>query len=68
MDEDQIAQHGEHAFKDPGKYVGPLTKNGLRKGVGICTWTDKSKYEGEWLNNVRHGNGKFKNHEYEYLG
>ena len=25
-------------------------------------------YEGEWLNNVRHGNGKFTNSEYEYLG
>jgi len=40
----------------------------MRSGVGTCTWSDGSTYEGDWLNNLRHGNGKFNNDTYEYCG
>lgn len=55
------------SHEDPGVYDGPLDENGKRCGVGTCKWAD-SKYEGEWLNNLRHGNGKYTCSEYEYLG
>lgn len=47
----------------PGRgYNGELA-NGQRNGVGNLNWADGSKFEGQWANNLRHGNGK-----YEYGG
>ena len=40
----------------------------MRNGVGSCTWQDGSKYEGDWKDNLRHGNGKFENDGETYLG
>lgn len=31
----------------------------MRYGVGTCTYADQSTYSGDWVNNVRHGNGFF---------
>jgi hypothetical protein len=53
---------------DAGTYVGPSDSDGLRCGVGTCTWADGSTYKGEWLNNLRHGNGKHICDFYEYVG
>ena len=40
----------------------------MKQGIGKCMWADGSIYEGEWLNNIRHGNGKYSNDLYEYTG
>ena len=40
-------------------YNGSLDDNGNRSGTGNCTWEDGSFYEGDWKDNLRHGNGKF---------
>ena len=42
--------------------------NGLRHGVGSCTWPDGSKYEGDWSNGLRHGNGKYIHEGETYIG
>lgn len=55
-------------YGDDGNYDGPFDANGQRSGLGTCEWADGSKYEGDWLNNVRHGNGKFTDDDYEYAG
>ena len=55
-------------YADPGTYEGAFDANGQRCGVGKCTWSDGSTYEGEWKNNVRDGNGKYNCDEYEYAG
>ena len=52
----------------PGEgYSGPIVNN-MRNGVGSCTWGDGSKYEGDWKDNLRHGNGKFEKDGEIYLG
>ena len=48
-------------------YNGPLDNN-QRNGVGSCTWVNGSSYEGDWKDDLRHGNGKFKFEEEVYLG
>jgi len=40
---------------EAGSYIGKLDANGRRTGKGKCTWEDGSVYEGDWLNNNRHG-------------
>ena len=54
---------------DPGNYTGALDEKGLRSGIGSCKWSDGDVYEGDWKNNLRHGNGKFtdKGH-FDYKG
>lgn len=42
-----------------GKYEGEVDKDGMRIGVGTCTWSDGSYYRGDWAQNVRHGNGVY---------
>jgi hypothetical protein len=40
----------------------------LRLGVGACTWEDGSTYQGDWVQDKRHGNGIFntaEGHKYE---
>ena len=52
----------------PGEgYNGPLANN-KRNGVGNCTWGDGSSYEGDWKDDLRHGNGKFTYEKETYLG
>ena len=53
---------------DEGTYDGPTDEDGLRCGVGTCIWADGSRYEGEWLNGLRHGNGKYISDFQEYVG
>ena len=53
---------------DPGVYIGPFDENGQRSGVGTCTWKNGAVYEGEWRNNLRHGNGQYTCPDYEYYG
>jgi len=31
----------------------------MRIGVGTCKWHDQSYYTGDWVQNVRHGNGMY---------
>ena len=50
------------------KYDGPVDARGMRTGFGKCTWSENEHYEGEWLNNVRHGKGKYTLGEYSYTG
>lgn len=39
-------------------YTGQWTKDGLRHGRGIQIWTDGSKYEGYWSNDMANGRGR----------
>ena len=49
--------HGEGMLTgEAGTYVGEF-KNGVADGKGIYYFKFGAKYEGEWLNNVRHGFG-----------
>ena len=43
---------------DTGNYVGELDHEHKRMGVGACTWSDGSTYEGDWFKDRRHGLGK----------
>jgi hypothetical protein len=45
--------------EDEGTYIGEKDANGMRCGVGTCTWEDGSKYHGDWNQNTRHGKGTF---------
>lgn len=40
----------------------------MRNGVGTCSWADGSQYEGDWKDNLRHGNGKMVQNNETYLG
>lgn len=44
-----------------GSGVSEEMKGGLcvRNGPGVQEWTDGSRYEGEFLNGLKHGNGIF---------
>ena len=44
----------EVAYKDGGKFIGHV----VRQGFGIYEAPDKSKYEGMWHNDRRHGKGE----------
>jgi len=44
---------------DQGDYEGEVDSDGLRVNVGYCRWSDDSTYNGDWAQNVRHGNGVF---------
>ena len=57
-------------YKDPCKeYFGDRDEQGRRHGVGKVCWDDGSSYEGEWFQNLRHGNRVFKTvDEEEYRG
>jgi len=55
----QMAGKGHFIDEKTGDmYVGEF-QNGLRSGMGICTYTSGDVYEGEWLNGNRHGFGVF---------
>ena len=41
-------------------YEGSKDAAGKRHGIGKCRFSDGSSYEGDWAENVRHGNGVFK--------
>lgn len=49
------------ARNDKGKcdYSGSRNEQGQRHGFGTCTWRDGSRYEGDWVNDVRQGYGSF---------
>lgn len=34
---------------------------GKMEGFGIFSWKDGSRYEGEYVNNLKHGKGKYIN-------
>lgn len=50
------------------EYNGELSDGGLRQGIGNCKWPDGSYYEGDWVNNLRDGNGKFIEDGITYVG
>ena len=53
---------------DPGQYNGSISNDGLREGLGNCSWNNGDHYEGDWKDNLRHGNGKFTGQEYTFIG
>ena len=46
---------GSSQFKP--KYVGERNEAGQPHGRGVMTWGDDMKYEGEFLNGLKHGQG-----------
>ena len=42
-----------------GTYVGPSGTDGKRHSYGIMQYDDGSRYEGEWANDWKHGDGKW---------
>ena len=56
-----VTQSNTLCYTDPCEgYLGGRDEYGRRHGVGKICWSDGSSYEGEWLHNLRHGNGVFK--------
>lgn len=47
------------AREERGNYTGEVDEDGRRIGVGTCKWPDGSYYRGDWMQNVRHGNGVY---------
>ena len=50
------------------QYNGALDVENQRHGIGNCKWSNGDYYEGDWKNNLRHGNGKFTEEGFEYIG
>ena len=50
--DDKIQIHTD----DNAIYVGD-EKDGLKHGIGICTYPDGSAYDGMWQNGLKHGSG-----------
>ena len=53
--------HGKGLLKsyhDGSEYSGDF-KKGKREGYGIYIYPGGDRYEGEWLDNIHHGKGKF---------
>ena len=42
-----------------GRYEGIVDKAGRKHGMGTYVWKDKSKYEGQFEEDLRHGRGRF---------
>ena len=47
---------GAYRFTSGAYYIGQF-KDGKSEGIGICTWPDDSRYEGEWEKGLPHGKG-----------
>ena len=37
--------------------MGEVSESGLREGIGILLYKTSRVYEGEWINDLRHGRG-----------
>ncbi|MDE6060644.1 MAG: hypothetical protein K2G31_04165, partial [Clostridia bacterium] len=46
-----------HIVYDNGRYDGPVDKNNKPHGHGVMTFSDGSKYDGEWRDALMHGHG-----------
>ena len=46
----------EKVYENGDKYIGQI-KNGKKNGKGFMTYSDKSTYDGEWLNDLKNGHG-----------
>ena len=55
---DNFADDIIEKYYDDGTYYRGTVKNGMRNGYGIFIYLDKSRYEGEWENDMRQGKGK----------
>ena len=44
-------------YKSGASYKGQV-KDNKKTGRGVFTWPNGAKYEGEFINNIRHGDGK----------
>ena len=53
---------------DPGQYEGPVDNRGWRFGNAKCRWENGDYYEGDWKDNLRHGNGKYSEKGFTYIG
>jgi len=60
---DTEGAHPEMTFvrEDKGEYSGEVDAEGRRIGVGTAKWGGGAYYTGDWVQNVRHGNGMFMN-------
>ncbi len=52
---------GKFKYISGDKYEGEFNTNGYREGTGVYTYKNGDTYNGQWLNDKKHGLGVFKN-------
>jgi hypothetical protein len=68
LDPNMMGAMYQQSVIDPGEYSGGVDENGWRKGLGNCKWSNGDFYEGDWKDNLRHGNGKYSEKGFTYTG
>jgi hypothetical protein len=53
-----LVRKGPYQVENGAIYIGEWDSQGRRCGQGLQVWTDGSKYEGYWLNDMAHGPGR----------
>lgn len=51
--------HGKGTMKSPDGYFEGIFENNRKKGYGVFTWNNGSRYEGEYKDDLRNGFGEF---------
>lgn len=54
----ELIKRGPFELDNGAVFVGNWSKDGLRFGPGMQIWTDGSKYEGQWRNDMANGRGR----------
>ncbi|CAD8129832.1 unnamed protein product [Paramecium sonneborni] len=54
-------ERGKYKQSNGDEYDGDWKDGGNKHGKGEMMYVDKSYYNGDWLNNQRHGYGEYKN-------
>lgn len=54
----ELIERGPFELDNGAIYIGQWSKDGLRFGRGIQIWTDGSKYQGFWKNDMANGKGR----------
>mmetsp|Transcript_2480 Transcript_2480/g.8713 ORF Transcript_2480/g.8713 Transcript_2480/m.8713 type:complete len:730 (+) Transcript_2480:312-2501(+) len=55
---DDARASGEQKYDCGDFYSGPFSKVGRQGGGGNCAYSDGAKYEGGWVDDLRHGHGE----------
>lgn len=50
--------HRPYRYDNESVYWGEIGKDKIRQGRGVQVWTDGTKYEGRWENNMANGRGR----------